>query len=91
VDEVKIDKSFVLGMTANAGDAAIVQAAVTLGHSLGLRVVAEGVEDAETQRRLAAMGCDLIQGYHTGRPMAPEQLLRVALPPVVGVPAERSS
>jgi predicted signal transduction protein with EAL and GGDEF domain len=91
VDEVKIDKTFVLGMTANAGDAAIVQAAVTLGHSLGLRVVAEGVEDAETQRRLAAMGCDLIQGYHTGRPMTPEQLLRVALPPVVGVPAERSS
>jgi diguanylate cyclase (GGDEF)-like protein len=91
VDEVKIDKSFVLGMTANAGDAAIVQAAVTLGHSLGLRVVAEGVEDAETQRRLAAMGCDLIQGYHTGRPMTPEELLRVALRPTVGVPAERST
>jgi len=79
VDEVKIDKAFVLGMTSNPADAAIVQAAVTLGHSLGLRVVAEGVEDGETLRRLTTMGCDLVQGYHTGRPMPSEELLGLAL------------
>jgi diguanylate cyclase (GGDEF)-like protein len=89
VDEVKIDKAFVSGMTANPADAAIVQAAVTLGHSLGLRVVAEGVEDAATQQRLAAMGCDLIQGYHTGRPMTPDELLRLALEAARGVTARR--
>jgi EAL domain-containing protein (putative c-di-GMP-specific phosphodiesterase class I) len=89
VDEVKIDKAFVSGMTANPADAAIVQAAVTLGHSLGLRVVAEGVEDAATQQRPAAMGCDLVQGYHTGRPMTPDELLRLALEAARGVTARR--
>ncbi len=52
---------------------------MTLGHSLGLRVVAEGVDDAETHRRLAAMGCDLLQGFHIGRPMPPDELLECAL------------
>jgi diguanylate cyclase (GGDEF)-like protein len=79
VDEVKIDKSFVLGMASNADDEAIVEAAVTLGHILGLRVVAEGVDDAEIQERLVAVGCDLVQGFHIGRPMPPDELLRQAL------------
>jgi diguanylate cyclase (GGDEF)-like protein len=79
VDEMKIDQSFVVGMASDAGDQAIVEAAVTLGHSLGLRVVAEGVDDAETHRRLAAMGCDLLQGFHIGRPMPPDELLECAL------------
>jgi diguanylate cyclase (GGDEF)-like protein len=88
VDEVKIDKSFVFGMASNADDEAIVEAAVTLGHILGLRVVAEGVDDAETHARLAAMGCDLVQGFHIGRPMPPDELLQRALR-ADRVPSER--
>ena len=62
VDEVKIDKSFVPAMASDHEDRAIVLATVDLGHNLGLRVVAEGVEDEGTWRRLAALGCDLAQG-----------------------------
>src|SRR3712207_1859906 len=69
VDEVKIDKSFVLDMHGNPDDEAIVRSTVDLGHNLGLRVVAEGVEDGDTWRRLAALGCDRAQGYHLGHPM----------------------
>jgi len=63
-DELKVDRSFVQQMGADSRDAAIVTAAVHLGHSLGLRVVAEGVEDAATAAVLAALGCDIGQGYH---------------------------
>jgi EAL domain-containing protein (putative c-di-GMP-specific phosphodiesterase class I) len=72
VHEVKIDKSFVLGLADGPDDgyAAIVRAAIDLGHALGLRVVAEGVENAATQRRLARWGCDLVQGFHITRPVA---------------------
>jgi len=75
VHEVKIDKSFVLGLAGRPQDRAIVRAIVDLGRHLGLEVVAEGVEDAGTQDMLSAMGCDLIQGYHLGRPMPTEELL----------------
>ncbi|HEY5077912.1 MAG TPA: EAL domain-containing protein, partial [Acidimicrobiia bacterium] len=68
VRELKIDRSFVIGMNHNEGDAVLVQSAVDLGHNLGLHVVAEGVEDAATQVALAAMGCDLVQGFHIRRP-----------------------
>jgi len=61
---------------------------VTLGHILGLRVVAEGVDDAETRARLAAMGCDLVQGFHIGRPMPPDELLQQAIR-ADRVPSER--
>ncbi len=61
VDEIKIDRSFVQQMNVSPTDAAIVASTVALGHNLGLRVVAEGVEDRETWDRLAAMGCDTIQ------------------------------
>ena len=74
IDEVKIDKSFVLDMKADPDDAAIVRSTVDLGHNLGLRVVAEGVEDEATWRRLAELGCDRAQGYHLGHPMAAEAL-----------------
>jgi diguanylate cyclase (GGDEF)-like protein len=69
VDEVKLDKSFVLGMTSDADDAAIVRSTVELARNLGLRMVAEGVEDRETWDALAAMGCELAQGYHLATPM----------------------
>ena len=70
VDEVKIDKSFVLTMATDAGDAAIVRSIIDLGGSLGLMVVAEGVEDTASWERLAELGCDLIQGYALCRPGA---------------------
>jgi EAL domain-containing protein (putative c-di-GMP-specific phosphodiesterase class I) len=74
VDEVKIDKSFVLDMSADPDDEAIVRSTVDLGHNLGLRVVAEGVEDEGTWHRLAALGCDRAQGFHLARPMPAEAL-----------------
>ncbi len=67
--EVKIDKSFVLGMTTDPDDESIVGAVVDLGRRLGLRVVAEGVEDDETRRMLLSIGCEVGQGWHFARPM----------------------
>jgi diguanylate cyclase (GGDEF)-like protein len=69
VDELKIDRSFVLGMTTAPQDAVLVRTAIDLGHNLGLTVVAEGVEGAEHVAALRALGCDIAQGYHFARPM----------------------
>jgi diguanylate cyclase (GGDEF)-like protein len=63
VGEVKIDRSFVAHVKTDPADAAIVGATIKLAHSLGMRVVAEGVEDEETWRRLADFGCEMIQGF----------------------------
>jgi EAL domain-containing protein (putative c-di-GMP-specific phosphodiesterase class I) len=63
VGELKIDRSFVSRMVADDHDAAVVLCSVQLAHSLGLTVVAEGVEDDETWERLHAMGCDAVQGW----------------------------
>jgi diguanylate cyclase (GGDEF)-like protein len=70
VDELKIDRSFVLGMTTTAQDLVLVRTAIDLGHNLGLTVVAEGVEGAEHVAALRDLGCDLAQGFHYARPMA---------------------
>jgi diguanylate cyclase (GGDEF)-like protein len=70
VDELKIDRSFVLGMTTTSQDAVLVRTAIDLGHNLGLTVVAEGVEGAEHVTALRELGCDIAQGYHYARPMA---------------------
>ena len=69
IDEIKIDRSFVMDMNDDGNDFMIVRATVDLGKNLGLRVVAEGVEDRETFDRLAAFGCDEAQGYYISRPM----------------------
>ncbi|MGZ4641394.1 MAG: putative bifunctional diguanylate cyclase/phosphodiesterase [Blastococcus sp.] len=74
VDELKIDRSFVLGMTTTAQDAVLVRTAIDLGHNLGLTVVAEGVESAAHVTALRALGCDIAQGYHFARPMPADQL-----------------
>ncbi len=74
VSEIKVDRSFVQRMTVDADDAAIVRSIVDLAHSLGLRVVAEGVETAETWRALEAMGCDLAQGYLISRPVPGDEV-----------------
>jgi len=75
VQEVKIDRSFVAGLHDQGGDVAIVRAIVDLGRHLGLEVVAEGVEDQATWDQLATMGCDLVQGWHLGRPMPTGELV----------------
>ncbi len=69
VDQVKIDKSFVLGMGTEYGDVAVVRAIVEMGHTLGLTVVAEGVECAGVRSILEEMGCDVAQGYLVSRPL----------------------
>ncbi|MEV4120436.1 EAL domain-containing protein [Micromonospora sp. NPDC049645] len=74
LSEVKVDRSFVLGMADDADDAAIVRSMIELAGALGLRVVAEGVEDERTWRMLHAAGCDAAQGWFYARPMPAEEL-----------------
>ena len=62
-------------MTVDEADEAIVRSTIELAHNLGLRVVAEGVESAETWMRLGALGCDLAQGFHLSRPLPAGGLL----------------
>jgi EAL domain-containing protein (putative c-di-GMP-specific phosphodiesterase class I) len=69
VHEVKIDRSFVRHLAERDEDRAIVRAVIGLGHDLGLRVVAEGVEDEASWRLLESFDCDLVQGYYLARPM----------------------
>jgi predicted signal transduction protein with EAL and GGDEF domain len=69
VSEVKIDRSFVSNMVNDSSDAAIVASTIGLAHRLGLRVVAEGVEDADTVAALESLGCDQVQGYFHSRPL----------------------
>jgi diguanylate cyclase (GGDEF)-like protein len=71
VDEVKIDKAFVDGIVHDRADGAVVRAVVDIAHTLGLRVVAEGVEQEEQHQMLASYGVDEVQGYLHARPMAP--------------------
>jgi diguanylate cyclase (GGDEF)-like protein len=73
VDSIKIDKSFCMSMGEDAGNATIVQSTIDLGHNLGLKVVAEGVETEETYTTLASLGCDYAQGYFMSRPLAPDK------------------
>jgi EAL domain-containing protein (putative c-di-GMP-specific phosphodiesterase class I)/GGDEF domain-containing protein len=68
-DELKIDKTFVLNLGEDRTDAILVASVISLAHSLGLKVVAEGVETEGALMRLSAMGCDLAQGYFIARPM----------------------
>ncbi len=78
VATVKIDRSFITRMGDEATDAAIVQATIDLAHTLGISVVAEGLEDEETWQALEALDCDFVQGYVLGRPMpGPELTLQL--------------
>jgi diguanylate cyclase (GGDEF)-like protein len=74
VDVIKIDRSFVSGMADEPRDAAVVRSAIELAHSLGLGVVAEGVEDDQTFAALRQLGCDVAQGYHIARPIPATEL-----------------
>jgi diguanylate cyclase (GGDEF)-like protein len=74
VDELKIDKTFIMGMRTDENDAVIVRSTIELGHNLGLQLVAEGVEDVETWQMLLPLGCDVLQGYHLSRPLPADAL-----------------
>jgi EAL domain-containing protein (putative c-di-GMP-specific phosphodiesterase class I) len=87
VHELKVDRSFVSGLTTEPGDAAIVRSVIGLAHELGIEVIAEGVEDEATMNALAALGCDQVQGYFIGRPMDLAKLLDWLAAPGLAAPA----
>ena len=74
--EIKIDQSFVKGVADNRSDRLMVQSTVSLAHSLGRKVVAEGVEHRDILDLLVEMNCDIAQGFAIGRPMSLESLTR---------------
>ena len=74
VDEIKIDKSFVINMTTDEDDAVIVRSVIELGHNLGVKITAEGVENQEALDKLAALGCDAAQGYFISYPISQEEI-----------------
>ena len=76
VHELKIDRSFIGRLTDGGADLQIVRSTIDLAHNLGLRVVAEGVEDAQTLVLLQRMDCDFAQGFHLGHPVPPGALRR---------------
>lgn len=76
VDELKIDKSFVLNLDEDAEDAVIVRSTVELAHNMGLAVTAEGVESETSLELLRAYGCDVVQGFYLSRPLDPERATR---------------
>ena len=69
VNDIKIDKSFVIDMQDDENDAIIVHSTIELAHNLGLNVIAEGVENQETLLHLRQRKCDIAQGYHISRPL----------------------
>jgi diguanylate cyclase (GGDEF)-like protein len=75
VDEIKVDRSFVTDLVEDESDAAIVRSTIELGRSLGMLVVAEGVETAEVLEQLAGYGCDVVQGFLISRPVPAAQLV----------------
>jgi EAL domain-containing protein (putative c-di-GMP-specific phosphodiesterase class I) len=72
-DILKVDKSFVEGLGKDVEDTALVQLIVDTAHTLGMHVVAEGVESAEQARQLKEMGCEMAQGYHFSEPLPPDE------------------
>jgi EAL domain-containing protein (putative c-di-GMP-specific phosphodiesterase class I) len=74
LDVLKIDRAFVQDVPLDSNVSAIAEASISLGHKLGLEVVAEGVETAEQMEYLRAHECDLIQGYHLSRPMPADEM-----------------
>lgn len=74
VDALKIDRTFVRDLPGERGDVAIVSAIVALGHALGLRVTAEGVETAAQAVLVRKLGCDELQGFYYARPIGPAEI-----------------
>ncbi|MDO9356561.1 MAG: EAL domain-containing protein [Solirubrobacteraceae bacterium] len=88
VDTLKIDKSFIDGLLIGDEDAAIVEGVIRLAHSLGLDVVAEGIEHREQADRLADWGCETGQGYHFARPLPPAEITARLTPTAPGPVAQ---
>lgn len=82
LSELKIDRMFVAHAHVDRGDAMLVRSTVQLAHQLGLKVVAEGIEEAAGLAFLRAIGCDYAQGYFVGRPLAADDLALLATAPV---------
>lgn len=75
LDELKIDKAFVLNLDSDKSDQKIVKSTIQLGHNLNLKIVAEGVENQESQDILKEFGCDIMQGFYLSRPIPPDEFL----------------
>ena len=91
VAKIKIDKSFVKDMATNHSDAVIVRSTVELGHNLGLKVVAEGVEDQAAWDKLKVLGCDSAQGYYMSRPLPSPDFLDWLRKSTWGFPGKSAS
>ena len=77
IKEIKVDRSFVMEMLEDENDAVIVQTTIDLAHNLGMRVIAEGVENLEIEKTLQAMGCDAAQGYFYGHPVNSDDFINL--------------
>ncbi len=75
IDELKIDKSFVMQLDTQEGDQTIVRSTIEMGHNLGLKIVAEGVENSASAERLSQFGCDYLQGYWIAKPMPGDEVI----------------
>jgi EAL domain-containing protein (putative c-di-GMP-specific phosphodiesterase class I) len=76
LSELKIDRSFVQHAHQNRADALMVRSTIDLAHELGIKVVAEGIEEEACLAFLRGVGCDMAQGYHIGRPMPATDFVR---------------
>jgi diguanylate cyclase (GGDEF)-like protein/PAS domain S-box-containing protein len=76
VDEIKVDRSFVTSMLQDDSDEVIVRSTIELAHNIGMKIVAEGVEDKAVYERLLELGCDAVQGFYISKPLSPEALLQ---------------
>ena len=90
VAKIKIDKSFVKDMAVNHNDAVIVRSTVELGHNLGLKVVAEGVEDQMSWDKLKGLGCDSAQGYYMSRPLPTKDFMDWLQKSKWGIPTKKA-
>jgi EAL domain-containing protein (putative c-di-GMP-specific phosphodiesterase class I) len=82
VRELKLDRVFITGTEGDSGGRRtdLIRSTIELGHAMGLRIVAEGIEDGETLRLLADLGCDFAQGYCISRPMPAGELAFQPMP-----------
>ena len=88
VSELKVDRQFVAAMKDHARDEAIVRSTIRLAHELEIKVIAEGVEDAETLEQIASLECDMAQGYYFSRPLPLAELVAWFDAPVIAGRAE---
>ncbi len=79
MDFIKVDRTIVAGLEQSPGDAAIMSATLTMAHSFGLEVIAEGVETREELAELQSLGCDMGQGYHWREPLPAEEAALVLI------------